>query len=126
MYRRLKASLEMEPDAARSSVTAPIAPAPPMRWQPKAGLCRMLAVLWIFPSAGAVLILAVTEARWRHAEGLGAVLGAIKLEQWVALALLLAHPILAWQAWHLRRTEPWKEIVPEPEPGPDAGLQDPE
>ena len=89
--------------------------------QPKAALCRMLSMLWFFPSAGAALILAVTEARWLHAGGWIEGIKVVRLEQWIALVVLMAHPAFVWLAWRFRRTEPWKEIKPEP----DHDLQDP-
>jgi hypothetical protein len=91
------------------------------RHQPKAALCLMLAVLWIFPTAGAAFILGTGEATWLRAGGLVAGLRAVPFEQWMAFAILLAHPVFAWLAWRLRRTEPWKEIEPEQ----DADLRDP-
>ena len=111
----------MEPDADKPPAAGD-APEPGRWHQPKAALCRMLAVLWFFPSAGAVLILVATEARWRQAEGWLAALGAVSFEQWIALAMLVAHPVFAWLAWRWRQTEPWKELAPEPDP--DADLQD--
>ena len=119
--------IDLEPDTAdRQAGGASPASEPKRRHQPKAALFRMLSMLWFFPSTGAVLILAMTGARWRQADGAWfAPLNAVSFEQWIALVVLLAHPLFAWLAWRLRRTEPWKEIKPEPDPDADGDLQDP-
>ena len=110
----------MQPGPTRSNADG-LVHEPKRLHQPKAALCRMLAILWLFPSAGAALILAATEAQWRSADNWAAGAQTIRLEQWIALVVLLAHPVFAWLAWHWRRTEPLREI----EPDPDADLQDP-
>ena len=116
--------IDLEPDTADRQAGG-VEPAK-RRHQPKAALCRMLSILWFFPSTGAVLILAMTEARWRQADsGWLARLSTVSFEQWIALTVLLAHPLFAWLAWRFRRTEPWKEIEPERDPDADGDLQDP-
>jgi len=81
----------------------------------------MLAFLWIFPSLGAAFILGASDANWLRADGTLDRLRAITFEQWIAVIILMAHPVFVWLAWRFRRTEPWKEIKPEPDPD----LQDP-
>ena len=87
--------------------------------RPKATLFLTLTVLWMFPSFGAVWLIAFHDAAWRHADGLLAALGMIRLEQWIGLAILLAHVAFGWLTWHYRRHEPLQEIVMGDEPNPD-------
>jgi hypothetical protein len=83
------------------------------RYQPKATLCRTLALLWIFPSLGAVVILLLGFRKWQRVDGpLGAV-QAMTLEQWIALAVLLAHPAFIFLARRLAKIEPFRELPPE-------------
>lgn len=58
-----------------------------------------LTLLWIFPSVGALWILA-QNAEWLRTGGLLASLAAVRLEQWIAVGTLLAH---AWFIWRWRR-----------------------
>jgi hypothetical protein len=76
----------------------------------------MLAILWTFPSVGAAFILGAGEAKWLQAHSVVEGLRVVAFEQWIALAILLAHPAFAGLAWNFRQTEPWKEIAPEPDP----------
>lgn len=66
-------------------------------------LFRTLTLLWIFPSLGAAWIIA-SERAWLHAGDILAALGAVRVEQWIALGLLLAHAWFAWRWWRARRT----------------------
>ena len=78
----------------------------------------MLALLWCLVSPGAVLLL-WREPDWRQGGGLLARIRLVRLEQWVALGLLVAH------IWYLRqacRTMPPTEAEPEPEPNPESHL----
>ena len=93
------------------------------RCRPKTDRFRMLTLLWIFPSGGAALILALNFPDWSRARGLLGHLGAVTLEQWIALAVLLAHPVFAWLAWHYHRTEVEREVTFR-EPDPDGDLRD--
>jgi hypothetical protein len=61
----------------------------------------MLNSLWIFPSIGAVLILATSAPSWRHRPG--ALWERIGIESWIALAILTAQMFFAWQARRNRR-----------------------
>ena len=92
------------------------------RCRPKTELFRMLALLWIFPSGGATLILGLNFPDWSRARGLLDHLGAVSLEQWIALAVLIAHPIFAALAWHYHRIEIEREVTFR-EPNPDHDLR---
>ena len=59
---------------------------------------RTLTLLWCFPSMGAVFVF-LNDAAWWRAEGMGAQLEAVRLEQWMALGLLALH---GWFAWRWR------------------------
>jgi hypothetical protein len=85
--------------------------------QPKAPLFRILTILWIFPSAGAVVVLSMGWRRWFDADGILEGLRNVPFEHWIAFGLLLAHPIFAGLAWRSRRTDSLKErtvLVPNP------------
>ena len=89
------------------------------RRKPKADLFRMLAILWCFPSGGAVLILAMTSFSIEGGSALVA-LASVPLEAWLAATLLLAHPPFFWLARHYRRCEAEREeTLLEPVPAPD-------
>lgn len=60
-------------------------------------LFRMLAILWIFPSAGAVWIILRDGRSWKRSEGVLQLLSSIRLEDWVAFLLLVA------QLWFVLR-----------------------
>ncbi len=66
---------------------------------PRSLVCAVLAVLWIFPSAGAILILLRGENSWRNASDVLSALGSVRLEQWLALALLAIHAIFIYCAF---------------------------
>lgn len=88
------------------------------RCRPRTDLFRMLALLWIFPSGGAALILGLNFPDWSQARGLIEHVAAVGLEQWIALVVLLAHPAFAALAWHYHRTEAEREVTFR-EPNPD-------
>jgi hypothetical protein len=92
------------------------------RCRPKTELFRMLTLLWIFPSGGAALILGLNFPDWSHTRGLLEHLGAVALEQWIAVAVLMVHPVFAWLAWHYHRTEVEREVTFR-EPYPDHDLR---
>ena len=82
-----------------------------LRGRRKAMLFVVLAILWVFPYAGAVWILCIHWAVWSEAS---TVLGALKttrLEQWIAAALLATHAAFLFLARHYARHEPrlWQE-----------------
>ena len=87
--------------------------------RPKAMLFLILSVLWLFPSFGAFWLIEPDFKRWLDAKDLLTALGMIKLEQWIAFALLLAHGVFGCLAWHYRRHEPLQEIVDGDGPNPD-------
>ena len=77
-----------------------------LRGRRKAMLFAVLAVLWVFPSAGALGILCMHWAVWSEAS---TVVGAIKttrVEQWIAAALLATHAAFVFLARHYARHEP--------------------
>ncbi len=92
------------------------------RCRPKTDLFRMLTLLWIFPSGGAALILALNFPDWSRARGLLGHLGAVSLEQWIALAVLVAHLVFAILACHYHRTEAERDVTFR-EPNPDHDLR---
>jgi hypothetical protein len=92
--------------------------------RPKARFCALASLLWIFPSAGALLILVPGCRNWFQAGSLLEGLGAVAFEQWIALTILLAHAVLAGLAWHYRRTEPLREEAGW-EANPDQDLRKP-
>jgi len=93
------------------------------RWRrPNTERFRMLALLWIFPSGGAAMILGLRMPDWSEARGLLQHLGVVEFEQWVALAILLAHLVFAWLAWRYHRAERVREVAFR-EPNPDHDLR---
>jgi len=88
--------------------------AAPALGRPKANRYKMLSLLWIFPSLGAVVILALDGPSWIHGAGLGERLAAIPLQSWIAVTLLALHGLFLWLARHYHRTEPWGPIRAEP------------
>lgn len=69
----------------------------------KALLFLVLSVLWIFPSFGACWIIASDFSRWRIAENV--TFSSVKLEEWLAVVLLLLHGIFVFLALRFRRRE---------------------
>ena len=92
-----------------------------VRCRPKTERFQMLALLWSFPSVGAAVILGLNHSDWSQARGFLQNLAAVGIEQWTAAAVLLAHLIFGWLAWHYRRTEPEREVTFR-EPNPDQDL----
>lgn len=90
--------------------------------RPKTERFQMLTLLWFLPSAGALFIIGWDYPDWSRAVRFLDYVKALKLEHWVAGALLLAHPIFAWLAWHYRRTETEREVTFR-EPNPDRDLR---
>jgi len=87
-----------------------VQPSGERRWgRPKARFYALASLLWVFPSAGALLILV---QGFRSLVQAGSVLGGLQsvaFEQWIALIILLAHVVFAVLAWHYRRAEPLRE-----------------
>jgi len=89
--------------------------------RPKLRLFAIASVIWVFPSFGAIWIVGPDVTHWFRAESFLEGLQAIAFEQWIALFILLAHPVFACLAWHYYRTEPLKEEKGW-EPDSDDGL----
>lgn len=83
----------MEPEQTRNETLSG------RMYRPRALLFGMLSLLWVFPSVGACWIL-FSDRAWMR-EGIG----AVKLEQWVGVGLLLAHVMFLWLRFTFRRSE---------------------
>ncbi len=71
----------------------------------KAILFRSLAVLWIFPTFGACWILASDFSKFLKVKSIVEFLSAVKIEEWLALILLLLHGVFIFLAIRFRRRE---------------------
>ena len=71
----------------------------------KALLFKMLTVLWIFPTAGAVWIWFTEWDQFRGRAKLSGTWPAMVLEQWVALVLVLLHTVFLALASYYSRKE---------------------
>jgi hypothetical protein len=91
---------------------------PPGWHRPKTQLFRALVVLWIFPSIGALLILAMTWSAWAGADSARAIFEETRFEQWIALGLLLAHAVMVVLARHYGRRERPVKIPSDENPAP--------
>lgn len=65
-------------------------------------VCRMLALLWIFPSLGALVLLMRGDG-WTSAPPGAGWWAGITLEGWVAGGLLATHLALLWLGWRKDR-----------------------
>lgn len=63
---------------------------------------RMLSLLWCLVSPGALFLL-LRDREWIDATGLAAGFRAVRLEQWVAAALLALHVRFLWRWWRSTR-----------------------
>ena len=89
--------------------------------RPRYQLFSMLALLWWFPSLGALWIAGSGVAKLpKQPENAG--LSYIPVEVWIALAALLAHAVFAILAWHYWRTEQPREVVGHA-PAPEQNLE---
>jgi len=79
--------------------------------RPKTQRFRMLSLLWVFPSAGALLIMVLDAPSWMRLSGLTAQLAAVPLQSWLALGILITHGVFLGLARHYHRSEPWQEIT---------------
>jgi hypothetical protein len=87
---------------------------PPVRHhRPRAELFDVLSVVWLFPSLGALLILAIRAGVWAHAESFRAGFSATRFEQWVALLILLLHLTFHSLARYYRKHEAPRELPPD-------------
>jgi len=69
----------------------------------KAVLFAVLSVLWVFPSLGAIWILALNWRNWSQEPTVLSAIQATRLEQWLALALLAAHGLFIFLARRVGR-----------------------
>jgi hypothetical protein len=81
-----------------SATAAPVAISPA---KARALLFGTLAMLWIFPSLGALWILATDAKRWTKTS-FGALIGSAAVEDWVAVALLATHVVFIWLAFRYK------------------------
>ncbi len=88
--------------------------------RPKTQLFRALSLLWCFPTLGSCLILALNWAAWSEAQSVQGALAATRLEQWIALGLLGAHPVILFLARRYDRVERPVELPPEAEEEQDG------
>jgi hypothetical protein len=96
------------------------------RCRPKTLRFQVLTWLWAVPSGGALVVLAVDWPSWSHFEGVSARLGAVPLQSWIALAILLVHGLFFTLWRHYRRNEPWREkIFLDSDPGSSPTLPTP-
>lgn len=71
---------------------------------------RMFCVLWIFPTAGALVILVNDARRWLKPATAGREWPG--LESWLALGLVLTHVVLGVLAWRSRNDHPGSAASP--------------
>jgi len=86
--------------------------------QPRTLLFRMLSILWVFPSLGALFIIGSDFTRWFQVSSVLAGLRAVALEEWIALGVLLLHLAFVWLALRYRRHEALREVSAE---APESG-----
>ena len=89
---------DVKPSPAQPDTTA-IEAVKRSRWL----LFAVLAVLWCFPSAGALYILCWTRPDRMGGEGWESWIGSIRIEDYIAAALLLVHGVFVWVALSGRR-----------------------
>ena len=94
---------------------------PARRSQPRALFFSVLALLWAFPSVGALCILIPGLWNWGQAPGWRAVLRDVAFEHWIALGVLLLHPVFVLLAMRFRKTEQPREIELDGPALPDLG-----
>ncbi len=90
-------------DAAASDAAEVEQPLPAPAVQ-RAIRCRMLCLLWVFPTTGASVVLINDARRWLQPAAAGREWPG--LESWLALVLVLAHVVLGVLAWRSRRDHP--------------------
>jgi hypothetical protein len=73
--------------------------------QSRSLLFTLLALLWIFPSLGALVIIGVDFLRWFGSPTIWEGLGRIRFEQWIALGLLVVHALFVVLAIRFSRSE---------------------
>jgi hypothetical protein len=73
---------------------------------PKALRYAVLALLWVFPSLGAVWILAINWKVWANAATVLEAVRTTRIEQWIALGLLVMHGLFLFGALRHRTRQP--------------------
>ncbi len=68
-------------------------------------LFRVLSLLWLFPTAGAVWIWATESRGFRASPSLVGTLAAVTLEEWIGLVLVLLHVVFIGLAFRYRKME---------------------
>lgn len=97
----LPAVATSEPAASDATASELPLPAPSVQ---RAIRYRMYCLLWIFPTTGALVILANDARRWLKPLAAGREWPG--LDSWLAFALVLAHVVLGVLAWRSRRDHP--------------------
>ena len=69
---------------------------------PPGVLFRMLSLLWCLVSPGALFLL-LRDRAWTDSPGVVATLRAVRLEQWIAVVLLVLHLWFVWRWWRAAR-----------------------
>jgi hypothetical protein len=77
-----------------------------LRDRPKALLFAVLSLLWLFPTTGALWILYLNWNVWAKASTLLVAIQTTRLEQWIALLLIVAHAMFALLLVRFARNEP--------------------
>jgi hypothetical protein len=72
---------------------------------------RMLALLWIFPSGGALLILGMDCPNWFRAPNAMEGLASVAFQSWIALVLLLSHGVFLVKARPFGSSNPTAEAA---------------
>lgn len=75
----------------------------PERTRAKQYLYLVLTVLWLFPTFGALWIVANGGQPWLRAGSVVEAVDQVSFEEWVAVVLLLAHGVFVWLALRYRR-----------------------
>lgn len=78
----------------------------------RALLFKILSILWIFPSSGALWILRSGPKAYMRASTFLEKVEAVALEEWIAMLLLIAHMVFIVRALRSRNTH----LVPEKRP----------
>ena len=80
-------------------------------YRPNRTFFTILSVLWLFPSIGASVVLAVSPKHWLRAGSVASGFKLVGVDEWIATAILLAHPLFFWLARSHYRDEPLKAVT---------------
>lgn len=86
-------------------------------YKPRAQLFKTMSLLWVAVSVASVVIIGGDFRLWVAAGDVREAAAIVTFEQWIALALLLLHPLFILLAFRYHRSERPKEIVEETEDG---------